>query len=90
MFAVWLFFLFLYSCFLLFSVNNNRLLTVPRSYFFCGSFMLCMSFVCHAFASVHCCLVATYWKSAGLLALFVMSNCDLSLSHVVSWVRCGT
>ena len=37
--------------------------------------MLFMSCVCHAFASVHCCLVVTCWERAGLLA-FV---CDVSL-----------
>ena len=31
--------------------------------------MLFMSCVCHAFASVHCCLVVTCWESADLLAL---------------------
>ena len=35
------------------------LLTVPRQYFFCDHFMIFMSCVCHAFASVHCCLVVT-------------------------------
>ena len=29
------------------------LLTVLRWYFFCGSFVLFMSYVCHAFASVY-------------------------------------
>ena len=50
--------------------------------------MLFMSRVCHAFASVPCCLVVTCWERADLLALI----CDvfLSLSHVVSWDRCGT
>ena len=43
-------------------------------YFFCGSFVLSMACVCHAFASVHCCLVVTCWEMAWLL--FVMSNCD--------------
>ena len=38
-------------------------------YFFCGSFVLFMSCVCHAFASVHCCLVVTCWERADLLAL---------------------
>ena len=28
-----------------------------------------MSCVCHAFASVHCCLVMTCWEKADLLAL---------------------
>ena len=42
-------------------------------------------------ASVHCCLVVTCWERAGILALvgdvyFIF----LLLSHVVSWVRCGT
>ena len=45
------------------------LLTVPRRYFFCGSFVLFMSCVCHAFTSVHCCLVITCWERADLLAL---------------------
>ena len=33
------------------------------------SFVLFMSCVCHAFASVHCCLVVTCWERADLLAL---------------------
>ena len=45
------------------------LLTVPRRYFFCGSFVLFMSCVCQALASVHCCLVVTCWERAALLAL---------------------
>ena len=44
------------------------LLTVPRRYFFCGSFCV-MSCVCHAFVSVLCCLVVTCWERADLLAL---------------------
>ena len=35
------------------------LLIVPRRYFFCGSFVLFMSCVCNAFASVLCCFVIT-------------------------------
>ena len=49
------------------------LLTVPRRYFFCGSFVLFMSCVCHAFTSVYCCLVVTCWERADLLAL----DCDV-------------
>ena len=45
------------------------LLTVPRRCFFCGSFVLFMSCVFHAFASVHCYLVVTCWERAELLAL---------------------
>ena len=36
---------------------------------FCGSFVLCMSCVCHGFSSVHCCHVVTCWERADLLAL---------------------
>ena len=52
------------------------LLTVPRRYFFCGSFMLNMSCVLNAFASGHCCLVVACWERADLLA-FV---CDVMYS----------
>ena len=38
---------------------RERVLAVPRRYIFCGSFVLLMSCVCNAFASVHCCLVVT-------------------------------
>ena len=37
-----------------------------------------MSCVCHAFASVHCCLVVTCWEGADLLALV----CDVELCFV--------
>ena len=42
--------------------------------------MLFMSCVCHAFESVHCCLVVTCWERADLLAL-VCFIVLLSLSH---------
>ena len=37
--------------------------------------MLFLPCVCHAFASVHCCLVVTCWERADLLALVCDSNC---------------
>ena len=37
--------------------------------------MLFMSCVCHAFTSVHCCLLVTYWEKADLLALTCDFNC---------------
>ena len=40
--------------------------------------MLFMSCVCHAFASVHCCLVVTCWERTDLLALV----CDVSCVFV--------
>ena len=38
--------------------------------------MLFMSCVCHAFASVPCCLVVTCWERADLLALVCDVYCD--------------
>ena len=35
-----------------------------------------MSSVCHAFTSVHCCLVVTCKEKADLLALVCDVNCD--------------
>ena len=67
------------------------LLTIPRRYFLCGSFVLFMSCVCHAFASVHCCLVVTCeGKVLTSWLLFVMFIVILLLSHLLSWDRCGT
>ena len=64
---------------------------VPRRCFFCGSFLLFMFRVCHAFLSDHCCLVVTCWEGADPLALVCdVLLCFLSHSHVVSWVRRGT
>ena len=37
--------------------------------------MLFMSYVCHAFTSVHCRLVVTCWERADLLALEGAVNC---------------
>ena len=52
--------------------------------------LLSMFSVCLVFLSVHCSLVVTCWESADLLALlYVMFYYFLSLSHVVSWFRCG-
>ena len=64
-------------------------MTVPRRYFFRGSFVLFMTCGCRAFASVHCCLVVTCWERANLLALGLVSNCEVVTFLLVSWVRCG-
>ena len=48
--------------------QNIFLLTVPRRYFFCGSFMLFLSCVCYAFVRV-CLLLPCCWERADLLAL---------------------
>ena len=57
------------------------LLTVPRRYFFCGSFVSCVS---HAFASVHCCCVVTCWERTDLLALVGDVYCIFVLSFFLS------
>ena len=50
---------------------------------FCGSFVLFMSCVCHAFLSVNCCHMVTCWETADLLALV----CDVYLCfcHFPMW-----
>ena len=45
--------------------------------------MLFMSCVCHAFMSVHYCLVITCWERADLLAL--VSDVLLCLCHFPMW-----
>ena len=51
------------------------LLTILRQYFFCGSFVLFMSCVYHAPASVFCCVVVTCLKGVTSWLLFVMFYC---------------
>ena len=51
---------------------------------------LFMFYVCNAVLSVHYNIMVICWEMANLLALlYVIFSCVLSLSHVVSWVRCG-
>ena len=38
--------------------------------------MLCMYWICHAFASVHCLLVVTCWERADYLAFVCAVYCD--------------
>ena len=45
--------------------------------------MLFMSWVCHAFASVRCCLVVTCWERADLLPLVCDVYCIFINSHVI-------
>ena len=46
--------------------------------------LLFMSFDCHAFASVRCCLVVTCWERADLLAL--VGDVLLCFCHFPMWV----
>ena len=64
--------------------NTSDIFSVPRRYFLCGSFVFFVSYVSHAFPSVHCCLVVTCWERADLLALvgdfyciFVIFTCGI-------------
>ena len=76
------------------AVQFENLLSVPRRRIFCGSFLLnvhvFMFRVCHAVLSVYCSLVVAYLERAKLSSLFVMFPDVLSLSQVVSCVRCST
>ena len=64
------------------TIPNIFLLTIPRRCFFCGSFLLLMFCVCHAYLSFHCSLVVTCWERADLLTgLYVKFSCVLSLFH---------
>ena len=63
-------------------INSVFTCMITRSFFW-GSFVLFMSCVCHAFVSVHCCLVVTCWERTDLLSLF----CDVKLCFVT--VSCG-
>ena len=49
----------------------------------CGSYVIFMFCACHAFASVHCCLVVTCWERADLLAIV----CDVKFyfCHFPMW-----
>ena len=70
-----------------------KILTVLRWCFFCGPFLLFMFLVCLCYVvlSVPCSLVITGLESTDLLPLLcVVVSCVLSLSHMVSRVKCGT
>ena len=73
-------------------LTSDFLLTVPRLCFFCGSFLL-FSFHFWLHYTVFFFLTAL-WSPAGkadlLTLLCMMFLCVLSLTQVVSWVRCGT
>ena len=68
------------------------LLTVPRRYFFCGSFMffsvLCLLCICVRL------FICVLWSPAGKGLTswfsFVVPNCEFFAFSLVSWVRCGT
>ena len=65
------------------------LLTLPRRYFVCGSFV----FVCLLFLMLSRLFIAALWSPTGIgltsQLLSVMFIVFLLLYHLVSWVRCG-
>ena len=68
------------------------LLTIPRWYFFCGSFVLCKSCTCLSCFCVCWLLPCGHLKGKGWsLGSCLWCLLWLSLrSHLVSWYRCGT
>ena len=52
--------------------------------------MLFLYCVCCAFASAHCRLVSPPEKGLASWLSFVVLNCVVFTSHLVSWVRFGT
>ena len=68
------------------------ILTIPRRYFFCGSFMFlfCLVFAMSLCASVYMCFLVTCWERADLLAIVCGVYCEFVTFPLVSWVRCGT
>ena len=59
------------------------LLTLPRQCFLCGSF-LAIYILCF-----HCSLINQLGRTGLFARLYVKFSCVLSVSHVVSLVRCG-
>ena len=60
-----------------------------RCCFFCRSFHYLFFISCLSF--ILFCLVVAYWERAELLAdVCIVFSCDLSLSYLVSQIRCGT
>ena len=72
------------------ALEYTILLTVPRRYFFCGSFVLFLSCVCHLSSLLLLLCGHLLGKSRPLGSCLWCLVVILSLSHVVSWVRCGT
>ena len=67
--------------------SKKILLTVPRQYFFCGSFMLFLSCVCYAFTPVFLLMPCGHWLGKG----WTIGSCLWCRTSVlVSWIRCGS
>ena len=49
-----------------------------------------LCYLCLVFFMLSHLFTAALWSATGEGHLFMMFNCVLSLSHVVSWVRCDT
>ena len=73
--------------------SKKNLLTVPRRYFFCGSFMYVFSVLCLLCLCMRL-FLSVLWSPTGKgltsLLSFVVSNCEFVIFPLVSWVRCGT
>ena len=67
-------------------------LTVPRRYFFCGSFLFFsdLCFLCLCAPLFICALWQPAGKGLTSWLLVVVPNCKFITFQLVSWVRCGT
>ena len=71
---------------------ETKVLTVPRRYFFCGSFyvffVLCLLCLCARLFI--CALWSPVGKGLTSWLSFEVSNYEFFTFSLVSWVRCGT
>ena len=83
-----LFYLFIYLKKLIFrkDANDKKACSSLIIFLFCGSalFRVCLCYI------LSCLCLAALLSPDPLALLYVMFSCVLSLSHTVSWVRCGT
>ena len=72
------------------ALQQNILLTVPRRYFFCGSFFSVLYLLCFCMRLFICALWSPAGKGLASWLSLVVSYCDFVTLPLVSWVRCGT
>ena len=78
-----------YWVFSTFKIRKSWLFVFFLVYFVCGSFLFVFVFAYCLVLSVYCSLVVC-WERADLLVLLYVTFCCVFVSHMVSWVRCGT
>ena len=78
----------------MFKISSNVLLTVPRRCFFYGHFLI-FTFHVFVFVMLSCLFLAALWSPAEIwltswFSCVLCFHVFLSLSHIMSRVRCGT